>query len=53
MLIEIRLKGEEVYPSQIRGKLAFEKNVILLFRVQEGLYMWITVQRTWEDTNLP
>lgn len=34
MLIKIRLKGEEVYPSQIRGKLAFEKNVILLFRVQ-------------------
>lgn len=34
MLIKLKLKGEEVYPSQIRGKLAFEKNVILVFKVQ-------------------
>ncbi|QKQ99031.1 hypothetical protein GWK48_00255 [Metallosphaera tengchongensis] len=34
MLVKVKRRGELFYPSQIKGKLAFEKNIILLFKTQ-------------------
>ncbi|MEM3196274.1 MAG: hypothetical protein QXH43_09140 [Metallosphaera sp.] len=34
MLVKIKLKGDEVFPSQIKGRLAYEKNVIMIFKSQ-------------------
>ncbi|NON62645.1 hypothetical protein [Acidianus sp. RZ1] len=30
MLLKIKIKGEEILPSQIKGKMAYEKNVVLI-----------------------
>jgi len=41
MLIEVKLKGEKVFPSQIRGKYAYEKNVILIVRNLQGRVLFV------------
>ncbi|MEW9492152.1 MAG: hypothetical protein TQ35_0008145 [Candidatus Aramenus sulfurataquae] len=34
MLVKVRLKGEVVYPAEVKGRLAYLKNVILIIRAQ-------------------
>jgi len=41
MLIEIKLKGEKVFPSQIRGKYAYEKNIILVIKNLQGRVLFV------------
>jgi len=41
MLIKVKLKGEQVFPSQIKGKYAYEKNVILIVRNLQGRALFI------------
>ena len=46
MLIEVKLKGEKVFPSQIRGKYAYEKNVILIVRNLQGRALFVDYVET-------
>ena len=41
MLIEIKLKGIQIFPSQIRGRYAYEKNVILIIRNLQGRALFV------------
>jgi len=46
MLIEVKLKGEKVFPSQIRGKYAYEKNLILIIRNLQGRALFVDYVET-------
>ena len=41
MLIEVKLKGEKIFPSQIKGRYAYEKNAILVVRSLQGRALFI------------
>jgi len=41
MLIDVKLRGEQILPSQIRGKYAYEKNIILIIRSLQGRVLFI------------
>jgi len=34
MLIKVRIEGIEVFPSQVKGKLALERNIVLIIKTQ-------------------
>ena len=46
MLIEVKLKGEKVFPSQIKGGYAYEKNVILIVRSSQGRALFVDYATT-------
>ena len=41
MLIEVKLKGIQLFPSQIRGRYAYEKNIILIIKNLQGRVLFV------------
>ena len=41
MLIEIKLKSEKIFPSQIKGRYAYEKNIILVIKNLQGRVLFV------------
>lgn len=41
MLIKVELKGIQIFPSQVSGKFAYEKNVVLVIRNLQGRALFV------------